>query len=124
MGSVITFLIARGVPAKFARPLAIAALVMALLAAMGGLKCAYDRNLIRDHQAAQAAANARADRKADARAAETRRADDARLTQESTQLEKVQANAPNDTARRLARHRCLRLQQAARRDGKQPPACD
>ena len=123
MGIGIAWLIAKGVPTRFARPVAYAALALLLLAALGTALCAIRKDAIDDYSANQAAANAKADRKADAKVAEQRRVDDARITQESTQLEKVQANATSDTARRLARHRCLRLQQQARAEHKPPPGC-
>jgi uncharacterized protein YfaS (alpha-2-macroglobulin family) len=99
--------------------LALAAAIAAFLAA----RAIHDRNLIAGHDAARAAATAKADRTADAHAAETRRADDNRLGNEATELGKAQANAPTDLDRRLARARCIRLQQAARAGGGEPPAC-
>ncbi len=123
MGFVIGKILALGVPAKFARPLAIVGLILLIIIALGVGKCTYDRSVIAKHDAKIEAATAKADRKADAAAAVTRRADDARITQEATQLEKVQANAPTDADRRLARHRCLRLQQSARAQGKPSPVC-
>jgi uncharacterized iron-regulated membrane protein len=123
MGSIIVFLIAKGVPARFAKPL----LALVALIALAGILWAgiaiHDRNVVKTHDAGQVAATAVADRKADATAAVERRADDTRTTDEKTQLEKVQANAPSDLDRRLARQRCIRLQQDARRLGKQSPAC-
>lgn len=99
-------------------------LIAALILALGLAKCAYDRSIISNHDAKVEAAAARADQRADTRAADQRRADDARLTTEAQELGRATENAPSDEARRLARHRCLRLQQAARRDGKLSPACD
>jgi hypothetical protein len=101
----------------------IAGAVILLVIGVGVAKCAYDRSIIETHDARQSAANATADRKADAGAAVQRRADDSRLAQETQQLGKVQANAQSDVDRRLARHRCLRQQQAARASGREPPAC-
>lgn len=124
MGSIIGWLIAKGLSERLARVVAIGGLLALLAGAMGGVKCAYDRRLIDNHEARREAASAKADRKADAKAAVQRRADDARIAQEQVQLERVQANATSDMDRRLARHRCLRLQQAARRERRQPPACN
>lgn len=123
IGAIATALIARGLPEKAAKPLIFAGLAIAILVLSLGLKCAYDRSVIRNHTNAQEAATAKADRKADATAADQRRVDDARLSQETQQLEKAQTNATTDTDRRLAKHRCLRAQQEARRLGKQPPTC-
>lgn len=99
-------------------------LALALLLVLGTAKCAYDRSVIRNYTANQNAANAKADRKADQAAAEQRREDDARLTTERKQLEEAGKNATNPTDRRIARHRCIRLQQDARAAGREPPACD
>jgi uncharacterized protein HemX len=123
MGFLASLALGLGVPQRFAKAAGILGAVMLLIALLGLGKCAYDRSIIKAHTARQEASNARADRKADTRAAETRRSDDARLAQEQQQLERAQANAQNDTDRRLARHRCLRLQQAARAAGREPPAC-
>jgi hypothetical protein len=123
MGSLIGWLIAKGVSQRFARPLAFLLLAIAAAAAMGGAKCAYDAAVISRHEAKQEAATAKADRKADGKAAAQRQDDDRRLTQEEQQLEEVQKHAPTDLDRRLAFHRCLRLQQSARAEGREPPAC-
>ena len=109
--------------AHFAKPLLCLVALLALAGLIwGGIKL-HDRNVIKTHDAGQAAVTAIADRKADTTAAVERRADDARTADEKTQLEKAQANAPTDLDRRLARMRCIRLQQDARRLGKQSPAC-
>ena len=108
---------------KASKVITLIGLALLLLVMMAGAKCAYDSSVIERHEARQDAANAKADRKADAKAAEQRRADDSRIAQEGGQLEKVQSNANTPVDRRLARHRCLRLQQAARAAGRQPPAC-
>lgn len=112
-----------GIPERFAKPLLIVLAAVLLIGGLGIGKCSYDKSVIEKHAAKQDAANAKADRKADAVVAEQRRKDDARLTQEAQQLERTQDNAKTDADRRVARHHCLRLQQAARRDGKQPPTC-
>ncbi len=117
-----------GIPEPMRRLAVIASLAIALFMILGVAKCSYDRSIIASHDAAQSAATAKADRKADDAAANTRRADDSRLAQERAQLEKVKTNAksrddakdPNGVAARL---RCIRLQQAARASNSQPPAC-
>jgi hypothetical protein len=101
----------------------IALAIVLLVIGAGVAKCSYDRSVVNNATAKQTASNAIADRKADTHAGNTRRTDDARLTQESQQLEKVQAHAQTDLDRRLARARCLRAQQAARAGGREPPAC-
>lgn len=111
-----------GVPARFTKAAGIAALVALVVALLALGKCAYDSSVIDTHDAKRDAATATADRKADAAAATERRADDARLSTETRQLEGAR-NASTDLDRRLARHRCLRMQQDARRAGHEPPAC-
>jgi hypothetical protein len=112
-----------GVAERFAKPAGMAGAAILLLLAAWVLKSCYDARLIERHEAGQRAATAKADRKADTKAAEQRRADDTRLATETRQLEKSR-EADTDLDRRLARHRCLRLQQAARAGGREPPACD
>lgn len=111
-----------GVPKRFAKAAGIAALVavLALLLIVG--KCSYDQSVIEKHDAKQDAATAKADRKADAKASTERRADDSRLITETQQLEGAR-NAPTDVDRRLARHRCLRTQQADRAAGRKSSVC-
>lgn len=120
---LLSLIMGAGVPAKLARPVLYAIAAVMLLGALWGAKCAYDKRVIATHEAKQEASTAKADRKADTNAAEQRRADDSRIVNESDQLGKAQANAKTDLDRRLARNRCIRLQQAARRDGKLAPTC-
>jgi hypothetical protein len=61
--------------------------------------------------------------KADEQSSTRRRTDDRRLDQEATQLKEVQTDAHNPTDARLARHRCIRLQQQARAAGRAAPDC-
>ncbi|MFL6864101.1 MAG: hypothetical protein ACJ8DZ_13990 [Allosphingosinicella sp.] len=98
---------------------------MLLLGVFAGGWALIKHNIIATHDAKQDAANAKADRKADQKAAETRRVDDRRLTTEETQLEEVRENAKGLSAadRRRARYECIRLQQSARAEHRQPPAC-
>lgn len=120
---LLSLIMGLGVPARLAKPVLGLVAALALLGAFLGLKSCYDHRVIATHEAKQEAATAKADRKADTNAAEQRRADDSRLVNESDQLGKAQANAKTNLDRRLARNRCIRLQQAARRDGKLAPTC-
>lgn len=108
---------------RFARPAVIAAGIALLLALLSLGKCAYDRRIIERHDTRQALDQSEADRKADQKAAAQRRADDTRLNVEANELERITDNATSDMDRRLARHRCIRMQQQARRDGRVAPAC-
>lgn len=75
--------------------------------------------------AKQEAVATKADRKADEKAAVERRADDTRISNETQALKDVEEKHATDTptARRVARQRCIRMQQQARAAGRQPPAC-
>jgi hypothetical protein len=112
-----------GIPAPFRKAAVIAAGVLLLLLAIFAAVKIHDHRVIAQHQAAQDASNAKADRKADAKAAEQRRTDDSRLTQEAGQLKEAQTNAHTDHDRSLARARCIRLQQSARAAKREPPSC-
>lgn len=85
----------------------------------------HDNKVIDNHDAGINLDAATQDRKADTRAADRRVADETRLMQEHQELKEVLDDPTKTTERdrNLAFHRCLRLQQAARADGKQPPAC-
>jgi hypothetical protein len=84
----------------------------------------HDHRVIATHEAKQDAANAKADRKADAKAAEQRRVDDTRVTTESQEINKAVSEAKR-TGR--DRSRCLlqvrQLQQRARAAKLVVPAC-
>lgn len=114
-----------GIPERFARAAIIALGVLLLILAAGIAKCRYDRALIATHDAARDLELSEGARAADANAAETRRADDARLSTESIQLNEVVTHAepaPLSDARRRY-YDCLRVQQAARAAGRPAPAC-
>lgn len=100
------------------------ALLLVLVVLLFGAKSCYDSSVVESHTARQDAANAKADRKADQQAAEQRRTDDTRAATEAAELQKVTNDATLTPAnRRVARQRCIRLQQSARAAGRQPPAC-
>jgi hypothetical protein len=125
MGFLIGLALKLGVSQRWARPVTIAALVALLVFGLGVAKCAYDRSVINNYTNAAKAKAAAADRKADAKAAVERRTDDARITNEAQELKDVEARHEKESAatRRVARQRCIRLQQQARDAGKQSPAC-
>lgn len=121
---LIARLIGLGVPAKAAKPILAVLGGLLLLGALWGLKSCYDHSVIDKHSAKQEAATAKADRKADAKAAETRLADQARETAEATQIKEALNEAgPDPAARRAAYYRCVRVQQAARAAHKPPADC-
>ena len=101
------------------------AVTLALIAlALFGAKIAHDRALIANHDAGRDASASKADRAADTQASEDRREDDARLANETVELGKVGSHAQTEDDRRIARMRCVRMQQDARAAGRVAPACN
>lgn len=97
-----------------------------IVLAIGIAAAAIKRDIITTHTARQDAATARADRKADAAAGEQRRTDDSRAQTEIEALERIKPDAPfvPVSADEQRRFDCIRLQQQARRERRQPPGCD
>jgi hypothetical protein len=113
-----------GVPQRFAKAAVIVAMFVAAIGGFALLKACYDDGVIDQHDANQRADTAIADRKADTKAAEERRADDARAVTESQEIkEAIHEAGPDPIARRNAYYQCVRAQQAARRAGKPPADC-
>lgn len=124
MLSLIGLALKLGIPPRFAKAAVIATGVVLLLLAIFAAVKIHDHRVIAQHEVKQDAANAKADRTADSHAAEQRRADDARLTNEAQELNRSTNNGQTDLDRRLAFQRCLRMQQSARAAKRQPPACN
>lgn len=116
-------LLAPTVGEKFAKPLAILLLALLAIGLFFGAKAIYDHNVVSGYKTKVEASAAKADRKADQQAADRKELDQARQNAEYNELVKVQENAQNETQRRLAFHRCLRLQQQARDNGLKSPSC-
>ena len=113
-----------GIPARFAKIAVIGSLIVLLVVGLGVAKCAYDRSIIKAHDAERDAATAKADRKADAQSAEERRADDTRLAHETNEVkEAVNEARVEGRDPRAAYYECVKLQQSARALGKPPPDC-
>jgi hypothetical protein len=112
-----------GIPPQFRKAALIGTVIVLLVALLAVGRCTYDRSVIRNHEAKQDAANAKADRAADQKAAEQRRADDSRLTQEANELNRSTAHAQTNHDRSSARFRCIKLQQDARAAKRKPPSC-
>ena len=129
MGSLIGWLVGKQIfgaviGAKAARIIAIAGLFLALLGIFGLGKCTYDRAVISRHEAKQEAANAKADRKADERAADQRFDDIARANEEAQEIKEAVNEARNEGRDpRAEYYRCVKLQQAARRQHQPPAKC-
>jgi uncharacterized membrane protein YhiD involved in acid resistance len=121
---LIARVIALGVPAKLAKPILAVIAALLLIGALWGLKSLHDRRVISQHEAKQEASTAKADKRADNHAADQRRTDDARSTQEAQQIKEAVNEAGSDpAARRAAYYRCVSAQQSARRAGKPSPDC-
>lgn len=118
-------LLGKSVTDKVAKLIGIGALVLGLAVLAGIAVAIHDHRVIQNHDLKQAASNAVADRKADTKAADQRRDDDSRLSTEEAQLKGTNDATKSQTPaeRRLARQRCIRLQQAARASGSVAPAC-
>lgn len=122
IANIAVWLVSKGVPLKWARPLIYAAgALLALLAVVIVWNVAVDRAVDRQNDR-QRAANAEQARKADNAAAEQQRADDARNRAERGELERITDEGPLSDSQR-AYLRCVRLQQAARANGQPVPAC-
>lgn len=123
IATAAAWLVARGVPLRFARPLMLVA-VVGLVVLLVGLawRCSVD-NAVDEREAGQRAVNVEQARKADQSAAEQQRVDDGRNRAEREQLEKVPTDANPISDRERAYLRCVRLQQRARANGEPAPAC-
>jgi hypothetical protein len=122
--NLVAMLIGWGVPARLAKPLLYGVGALLLILAIFAAVKIHDHRVIAQHQASQDAANAKADRKADASAAEQRRSDDARLTNETQEINNAVSEAKRTGADpRLAYYQCVRLQQAARAAKRVVPSC-
>lgn len=110
------------IPPQFRKAFAFVALGLAVLAILGAAKCAYDRSVIKAHDAKREAQIAKADRKADAKAAEQRRADDALIVKESQEIKDAITAETDPASKRAAYYRCVQILQQARRD-KRAPSC-
>jgi heme exporter protein D len=122
--NLVAMLVGWGVPAKLAKPLLYAVGALLLLLAVFAAVKLHDRRVIAQHQAQQDASNAKADRKADQQVAEQRRADDARQTNETQEINNAVSEAKRTGADpRAAYYHCVQLQQAARAAKRVVPAC-
>lgn len=115
---------------KFAKPAGYVLTALLAIAIFFGAKALYDHKIISNHDAKIDASAAKADRAADQNAAATETTNVARQNYEADQLTRAADDAPKNnpgvdpaTARRIAFHKCLGLQQRARANGLQPPRC-
>lgn len=114
---------------KYAKIAAYAVIVVLAVGLFFGAKKLYDLSVVRNHDAKIEASQAKADRAADQKAAVQKENDLNRQQYEQDQLTQAMDHAPHDpkindaAERRIAFHKCLSLQQRARANGLQPPAC-
>lgn len=129
IGSIAAWLAGAGLSQRTARQIAITILIAIAIVALWIALAWRDARMVAAHDAGKAAAQAQADRAADAGAATRRRADDARLEAEADALERITENVstaqipldPRD--QRRAYYACIRVQQQARAAGRLAPAC-
>ncbi len=111
MGFLISKIIAFGIPSKFARPVAYAAIIAILIAILAAGKCSYDRAVVAKHEAKiEARARPATDKAADERARDTiAAANNERITRDEIAAQPDQPIAPS--SRVLS---CKRLSNAGR----------
>ena len=128
---LIALALKAGVAPRFAKAAAFAALALALIAALGTAKCAYDRSVIRKHDAAQQlkierdkAAQMERERAADA-SLQARKADDIKAAALRRQeIDHATRNIPDQAPSPRQRARaCLSLRAQAKAAGQPDPAC-
>jgi hypothetical protein len=121
IATAITWLVAKGLSERMARFALIGGLVIALIAALGTAKCAYDRSVIRDHEAKQEAKQAKRERKADRKLDEQKQIDERAADERQKEIDDATRNIPDQmpSARQRARV-CVEL----RRQGIRHPSCE
>ena len=113
-----------GIPARFAKYAVIGVGIMLVIGIFFAAVKIHDHRIIAAHQAAQDAANAKADRAADQKAADQRRVDDSRVTTETQEINNVISEAKRTGSDpRAGYYACVKLQQAARAAKRVVPAC-
>ncbi|QTH22013.1 hypothetical protein HRJ34_00265 [Rhizorhabdus wittichii] len=125
IAALVTLALRAGIPARFAKAVAIACFVVAAAGLLAVTKCAYDRSLIARHDAAQEAQLAPAVRSADGNAADARLSD-LKRNQADEDAERA-AVAPLPDARLSDRQRqracAILLRQARERGLEGAPGC-
>lgn len=123
MGSIIELLLGWGVPAKFARPLAYAGLIIALVSMFGVAKCSYDASIIKAHDQKIEAETQKKITAASGNAADQRAKDAILNSKQESEAHNAISSAPETPPSPAAvRLNCLRLQRAGK-DTSRYPAC-
>lgn len=120
-----------GIPARFAKAAVIAALIIALLAALGTAKCAYDHSIIKAHDADQQlqierdkAAQTDRERQADTNLQNQREADQAAAGERQQEIDNATRDIPDAVPGPRQRARvCIELRRQAKAAGRPEPAC-
>lgn len=109
---------------RFAKAGVIITGIVLLIAILGLGKCAYDRNVIRQHEQKAALAQAKRERKADANLQIQKGRDDAASQQRQQEIDNATRNIPDQapSARQRARG-CVELRRQAQQRRKPAPAC-
>lgn len=129
MGSIIGWMVGkqilgRTINERGARSIAHVGLFLLILAVLGIVVACIRRDAVSDYSGKQQAQIQKANRKADDKAANERKADDDRLDQETSEAKEAVNEARRERRDpRAAYYECIRVQQAARRERKQPPEC-
>lgn len=112
------------VPERFRKAFGAGVAIIGLLALLFIGWQLVKRNIIATHEAKQGEKVAKADRKADAKAAEQRRVDDRRSLDEAQEVKEA-INEAKAAGRdpRAAYYECVRLQQSARAKHQPSPDC-
>ncbi len=115
IASIITWLVARGVAPKLAKPLIIFVALCTVISAFALLKSCYDNSVIENHDAEISAETQRKAREADANAALQRKVDEARISEQEKDMHDAVAKTP-DTMPDAARVAlgCARLRNAGK----------
>lgn len=112
------------IPPQFRKAFGAFVLILGLLALLWLGKFLYDRSVIEKHDAKRNEAIAKADKKADNKAAEQRRIDDARAVSEKQEVKEAIDEAKSQGRDpRAAYYECVRLQQSARSRHQPSPNC-
>ena len=119
------------IPPRFRKAAVFVTLALLLLAALGMAKCAYDRSVIRKHDAAQQLkierdklAQATREREATAALVRRQREDEVAATARTREIDHATKNIPDTapSARQRARA-CIELRRQAKANGRPEPAC-
>jgi len=124
MGSVIAFLIAKGVPARFAKPLLAVAALLALTGLIWAAIAIHDHNVVKTHDATVNAKVIAKTTPANDRAADQRSIDSINITKQEQEAHNAIHSVPDAApAAPTVRLGCQRLRRQGTPDAKLPAVC-